>query len=124
MKEYINNEGVIKGIENITYSAGWTATGDALHYIRTNLFNTSPSNAKKILFVITDGKPNKQTYKPADEAQLMKDDGVEIFAIGINCANYLELKSIASLPTSSHRFLIRSFDDLSLLSQLMNGKFY
>ena len=48
----MNHEGVIKGIENITYSKGWTVTGDALHYICTNLFSTSPSNAKKILFVI------------------------------------------------------------------------
>jgi len=62
--KYTNNEGVLKGINNITHSGGRTATGDALHYIRTNLFNTSPSSAKKLLFIITNGKSSRQTYKP------------------------------------------------------------
>ena len=116
--EYINNEGVKIGIDNIRYSGGWSATGDALHYIRTNLFSTSPSNAKKILFVITGGESNSQSYDPELEAQEMKDDGVEIFAIGVGLTvNNSEIESIASIPTSSHAFEIKTFLSLSSLSK-------
>ena len=121
--EYINNEGVEDGIDSIRYSGGWSATGDALHYIRTNLFNVSLLNAKKVLFVITDGKSNRQTYEPADEAQLMKDDGVEIFTVGIGGGiDHTELVSIASVPVSTHKFVIKSFLSLSSLSNLISGK--
>ena len=121
--EYINNEGVEDGIDSIRYSGGWTATGDALHYIRTNLFNVSTVNAQKVLFVITNGKSNRQTYEPADEAQLMKDDGVEIFTIGIGGnVDHTELASIASVPLSSHKFVLKSFLSLSSLSGLISGK--
>lgn len=121
--KYINNEGVKIGIDNIRYDGGWTATGDALHYIRTNLFSQSPSNAKKVLFIITDGKSNKQTHKPKNEAKLMKDDGVEIFTIGIGLGvKNRELKSIASHPKSSHKFVLKSFRHLSSLNNMISGK--
>ena len=121
--KYINNEGVKVGIRNITHRGGWTATGDALHYIRTKLFNTSPSNAKKVLFMITNGGSNKQTYEPEDEAKLMRDNGVEIFAIGIGLfVHKSELKSIASLPTSRHKFLLKSPLHLKLVSKLIKGE--
>lgn len=122
--EYINNEGVEDGIDSIRYSGGWTATGDALHYIRTNLFNMSSMDAQKILFVITNGKSNRQTYEPEDEAQLMKDDGIEIFTIGIGGdVDHAELELIASVPLSSHKFVLKSFLSLSSLSGLISGKY-
>ena len=122
---YINNEGVKKGIKEVKYSKGlWTATGDALNFIRRNLFPQSPSDAKKVLFVLTDGKSNRQKYKPITEAELLKDDGVEIFTFGIGgSVNDQELVAIASQPTKKHKFHVKTFDDLSSLSHLTSGKF-
>ena len=121
---YMNNEGVKRGINNTAYSGGWSATGDALHFIRTNLFNTSPSNAKKVLFLMTNRGSNRQTYQPENEAKLMKDDGVEIFTIGIGSKiRDSELKSIASLPTLHHKFVIRTFTRLSSLGKLIHSEY-
>ena len=122
---YINNEGVKKGIKEIKYSKGlWTATGDALNFIRRKLFSQSPSDAKKVLFVLTAGKSNKQKHKPITEAGLLKDDGVEIFTFGIGrSVNDEELVAIASQPTKTHKFHVKTFDDLLSLSHLTSSKF-
>ena len=121
--KYINYEGVKKGIERIQYSRGWTATGDALNLIRTSLFSQSPNDAKKVLFVLTDGRSNRQKYKPATEARLLKNDGVEIFTFGIGDeVNDYELAAIASRPIHTHKFRVENFKDLSSLSHLITSK--
>ena len=121
--KYINNEGVKRGINGISYSGGWTATGDALNFIRTNLFSQSTRDTKKVLFIITDGKSNRQAYDPATEAQLLKRSGIEIFAFGIGRnVHDPELDSLSSAPISSHKFNVESFDDVSQISHLLEGK--
>ena len=122
--EYINSEGVIKDIrKRVKYSGGWTATGDALNLIRSRLFSQSPQDAKKVLFIITDGRSNRQTYNPTTEAQLLKDSGVEIFAFGIGKRVHdPELTAIASEPTKAHKFRVETFRDLSALSHLIGSK--
>ena len=121
--EYINNEGVKKGIRKIRYSGGWTATGDALNFIRRNIFSQSPSDAKKILFVLTDGRSNRQRYHPITEAKLLKKSGVEIFTFGIGrYVNDYELSTIASWPIATHKFRVENFNDLSSLSHLIGSE--
>ena len=117
---YINNEGVKKGIKKIKYNQGLcNATGDALYFIRLNLFSQSPSDAKKVLFVLTNGNSTNQTT----EAGLLKKDGVEIFTFGIgNSVNYEELVAIASQPTKTHKFWLKKFKDLSTLNHLIGSK--
>ena len=121
--KYINHEGVKKGIARIKYSGGLTATGDALNYIRRNLFSQSPSDAYKVLFVLTDGKSNKQIYNPVTEAKLLKDSEVEIFTLGIGIhVNDYELAALASEPTGTHKFWLENFGDLSSLSHLISSE--
>ena len=121
--EYINNEGVKKGIDVIGYSGGQTATGDALNFIRTKVFLQSPSDAVKVLFVLTDGKSNRQRYDPATEADLLKNSGVEIFVFGIGgSVRDSELIAIASQPTQTHKFWVETFDDLLILSHLISSE--
>ena len=122
--EYINSDGVIEDIRRrVKYSGGWTATGDALNLIRRRLFSQSPQDAKKVLFIITDGRSNRQTYNPNTEARHLKNSGVEIFAFGIGRnVHDPELIAIASEPTKTHKFRVETFRDLSALSHLIGSK--
>ena len=121
--EHVNNDGVNNGIDNVVYNGGLTATGDALHLIRTSLFSQSSSRAKKVLFIITDGRSNRQTHDPATQARLLKNRGVEIFAFGIgNNINEVELTSLASTPINGHKFRVETFSDVSALSHLIQSK--
>ena len=122
--EYINSDGVIEDIrKRVKYSGGWTATGNALNLIRRRLFSQSPLDAKKVLFIITDGRSNRQTYNPNTEARHLKNSGVEIFAFGIGKSVHdPELIAIASEPTKTHKFRVETFGDLSVLSHLIGSK--
>jgi len=121
--EYINNDGVKSGIDSVTYNGGLTATGDALNFIRNNLFSQSSSSATKVLFIITDGRSNRQTHNPVTEAQLLKNIGVEIFAFGIgNNIHDSELTALASTLTDDHKFRVETFNDVTVLSHLIESK--
>ena len=120
---YINNDGVKNGIDGVIYNGGWTATGNALNFIRNNLFSQSSSSATKVLFIITDGRSNTQTHNPVTEAQLLKNSGVEIFAFGIGGNIYdPELTALASTPINDHKFRVETFSDVSVLSHLIQSK--
>ena len=121
--EYINNEGVKKGIRKIRYNGGLTATGNALNFICRNIFEQSPNDAKKVLFVLTDGKSNSQRYHPITEAKLLKKSGVEIFTFDIGrYVDDYELITIASWPIAPHKFRVKNFNDLSSLSHLIGSE--
>lgn len=68
-------------VMNITYSGGGTSIGKALDYARLVPFNSSRgarSDAAKIVILITDGQSSI-----SNEAQLLKDQNVTIFCIGV-----------------------------------------
>ena len=70
--------------------------------------------------MLTDGRSNRQKYKPTTKANLLKDDGVEIFTFGIRRSiNDYELVAIAQI----HKFQVERFDDLSFLSHLISSEF-
>lgn len=68
-------------VMNITYSGGGTSIGKALDYARLFSFTSSRgarSDAAKIVILITDGQSSI-----SNEAQLLKDQNVTIFCIGV-----------------------------------------
>lgn len=68
-------------VMNITYSGGGTSIGKALEYARLVPFTSSRgarSDAAKIVILITDGQSSI-----SNEAQLLKDQNVTIFCIGV-----------------------------------------
>ncbi|WAR30375.1 hypothetical protein MAR_032917 [Mya arenaria] len=79
----------------------------------------------KALFLITDGE---QTVKERDSLNhkliLLKEEGYELFTVGIGRnINKLMLKEIASEPTKDHIFLIRKFNDLKYIGDILSSTF-
>lgn len=109
------------------YTGGWTATGTALQYVRNSvIFNSAAgarSGAKKVVFVLTDGRSNRG-ITPAIPAKQLKATGVTIFALGVtNNIQRSELLSIAS--SSSHMFHVDSYATLNgVTKKIEGGKFY
>ncbi|GAB1600780.1 sushi, von Willebrand factor type A, EGF and pentraxin domain-containing protein 1-like [Argonauta hians] len=112
--------------------AGYTATYDALKRAQSILLN-SRRNAKKAVFVLTDGKSNvgPNPIRASLEIRSLRWNNtwnstahgpqVEIYAFGIKDANLPELKYIAS-QLKNHTFFIPDFSTFSLLArQLHNG---
>ena len=105
------------------YTGGWTATGTALQYVRNNLiFNSGAgarSGAKKVVFVLTDGRSNRG-IAPATPARQLKTGGVTMFALGVtNNVQQSELLSIAS--SSSYVFHVDSYATLNRVTEKIKG---
>ncbi|XP_022108946.1 complement factor B-like [Acanthaster planci] len=100
-----------------------TATGKALQLVHETMIPAAHDrpNAKKYLFLFTDGKPNVGGYIATarnEAATLRSRYGVEIHCIGIGAeVDRNELQEIASHPISEHLFFIRDYGEVGLLAQ-------
>ncbi|EGD81156.1 hypothetical protein PTSG_11196 [Salpingoeca rosetta] len=109
---------IITTIRNTNYPGGGTRTGSALDYARTNMFLTSrgarPSSAgvPRVAIVIIDGQSGDSVAQPAEN---LRNENVNIFAIGISGADVNELNMIASPPITNNVKFIDTFQAFSQL---------
>ena len=119
-------------VDRITYHALLTYTGEALDYVRNNVFIKSAGmrddpGIPKVLVLLTDGYSNgKSVYSPATA---LKNLGVNIFSVGVGSSvSVMELNDIASDPDGDYVFQLDSFNELAdwvdrLSSVSCSGKF-
>ncbi|XP_017269709.1 collagen alpha-1(XII) chain isoform X2 [Kryptolebias marmoratus] len=119
-------DSLLQAVANLPYKGGNTMTGLALSFILNNNFKESVGmrpSARKIGVLITDGKSQDEVVL---SSQNLRDQGIELYAIGVKNADENELRSIASDPDSIHMYNVADFsflldivDDLS--SNLCNS---
>ncbi|XP_039192174.1 collagen alpha-4(VI) chain-like isoform X2 [Crotalus tigris] len=99
-----------EAIKAIWQIGGGTKTGYALQYMK-NLFKTSArDNVPQFLIVITDGESQDQVTMPAE---MLRNAGIVIYAIGVKDAAKRELEDIAG--TKDRMFFVNDFDSLKLI---------
>ena len=118
-------------IDNIYYKTGGTRTDVALEKCIELIHSTEKRKASQVLILVTDGPSNKLEINRNNfvegkdlvhaPAQLLKDEGVALFAIGIEPDSQTpkernemkeELQVIASEPSKSHVFLADGYREL------------
>uniref|UniRef100_A0A3Q4AFB8 Collagen alpha-1(XII) chain n=1 Tax=Mola mola TaxID=94237 RepID=A0A3Q4AFB8_MOLML len=105
-------ESLLDAVANLPYKGGNTLTGLALNYLLQNNFKENVgmrSNSRKIGVLITDGKSQDDVN---GNAQNLRDQGIELYAIGVKNADENELRSIASDPDSIHMYNVADFSFL------------
>lgn len=117
-----------EGIEilaNLDYKAkaGGTATSYALNKTIEEIQPETRNTSKKALFLITDGQSN-MGGDPSLEAMILRDScDFEIYAIGVtDDVDEQELRDIASEPFRTHVHLLKDFEDLTILKDLITSK--
>ena len=109
--------------DNLDFIAGGTATRLALNKTIEEIVPEARKDSKRALFLITDGRSNIGGDPSADAAILRDFQKFEIYAIGVtDSVNEKELRSIASEPFRTHVYLLKDFDDLAKLKQLITAK--
>lgn len=83
---------------------GMRQIGNAIEYVRKNLFNTSTGSRvaqgfKQVLLVTSVGKSNDSVIRPA---RTIKKDGVYVISVGLGKAELDELEDISS-PNQTHK---------------------
>ncbi|XP_052003748.1 collagen alpha-1(XIV) chain-like isoform X4 [Xyrauchen texanus] len=115
---FSTKDAVLDAVKNLPYKGGNTLTGLALTYILENSFKPESGarmDVPKIGILITDGKSQDDVIPPA---QILREAGVELFAIGVKNADENELKAIASEPDETHVYNVADF---SIMSTIVEG---
>uniref|UniRef100_A0A7N8WLF5 Collagen, type XII, alpha 1a n=1 Tax=Mastacembelus armatus TaxID=205130 RepID=A0A7N8WLF5_9TELE len=102
-------ESLLEAVANLPYKGGNTMTGLALNYILQNNFKDNVGmrpNSRKIGVLITDGKSQDEVTV---NSQNLRDQGIELYAIGVKNADENELRSIASDPDEIHMYNVADF---------------
>ncbi|XP_065123394.1 collagen alpha-1(XII) chain isoform X2 [Paramisgurnus dabryanus] len=121
LNQHFRRPDLLRAIKNLPYKGGNTMTGDAMDYLVKNTFTEAAGSRKdfpKIAMIITDGKSQDPV---AEYAERLRNNGVEIFVLGIKGADEDELREIASTPHSKHVYNVPNFDVIdSVQKKLIN----
>ena len=82
LDEYFDKAELESIIWEVAYMAGTTNTADGIRLMRDVYSRNGRSDVKSIAVVITDGKSNILPETTAEQAELARQEGVDIFAIG------------------------------------------
>ncbi|CAL1280738.1 unnamed protein product [Larinioides sclopetarius] len=125
--QYETTEEVLAALDRLNFTGGGTAANTALTHIRESLIPLTEKwllnkGMKSIIFILTDGKAN-MGGDPKEEAELLKQGGVEIYCIGVtNSVLQDSLYKIASDPKEEHVFILQNYATLSfLVEEITNG---
>uniref|UniRef100_A0A8C4DVI3 Collagen alpha-1(XII) chain n=1 Tax=Dicentrarchus labrax TaxID=13489 RepID=A0A8C4DVI3_DICLA len=105
-------DSLLEAVANLPYKGGNTLTGLALNYLLQNNFKENVGmrpNSRKIGVLITDGKSQDDVIL---NSQNLRDQGIELYAIGVKNADENELRSIASDPDTIHMYNVADFSFL------------
>ncbi|XP_066579143.1 collagen alpha-1(XII) chain isoform X2 [Amia ocellicauda] len=105
-------DSLLEAVANLPYKGGNTLTGLALNYILQNNFKPNVGlrpNSRKIGVLITDGKSQDDII---ENSQNLRDQGIELYAIGVKNADENELRSIATDPDEIHMYNVADFSFL------------
>jgi sushi, von Willebrand factor type A, EGF and pentraxin domain-containing protein 1 len=79
------------------------------------VFQAARPDAKKVLFLLTDGYSNTKDPKPIAEELRMA--GVEIFTFGIKEGNFIELCDMATEEKHEHVYILNTFEEFESLAR-------
>ena len=126
LNEYRTKEDVIDAVRKIPYVYGSTNTYGGLNVMRTQMFtqeNGDRRSVANIAILLTDGVSNVNAFDTIPEAEKVRADNILIYGIGIGLSNTQELSQIASPPISENMFVVKSFDELSVLKEKVFEQF-
>ncbi|NXV50694.1 CO6A6 protein, partial [Uria aalge] len=112
LDKYTSASDLIKGIENIRQIGGNTRTGAALDYMKPLFEEARRPGMPCHLVVLTDGQSQDSVKEPAMK---LREDQINIYAIGVRGANRTQLYEIAGVK--NRVYFVHDFD---LLKDIKN----
>uniref|UniRef100_F7EWH1 VWFA domain-containing protein n=1 Tax=Monodelphis domestica TaxID=13616 RepID=F7EWH1_MONDO len=120
INKYSNKNDLGKAIDNIWQLGGNTNTGAALDFTLGLLQRAKTQRGNKVpchLIVLTDGMSDDNVLEPAKK---LKDENINVYAIGVKEANRTQLLEIAG--TEKRVYYVYNFDSLKdIKNQVVQG---
>ncbi|KAK2141526.1 hypothetical protein LSH36_1087g00007 [Paralvinella palmiformis] len=113
LTDYNTTNDIITRVKELAHKKEKTNLAGSLRLMRTAIFQSGSARNMHIGFLITDGAGNVERDRIFEEARLVKEAGIAMFAIGIGrLIHPIELEAVASRPLSKHLFLEYGFEAL------------
>ncbi|KAM4902080.1 uncharacterized protein FYW23_002737 [Sylvia borin] len=108
LTDYVTIKEMLDAVQDLSFKGSSLQTGSALVFAAQALSHqdTLGREAAKVVVLITDGKSSDSVE---EGAQILQDEGVTVFAVGIKDADKKELGRIASDPTAEHVLYVEDF---------------
>ena len=119
---------LINALDLPYYKGGITNTADALKKLRTMLTSGGTTGARRVAFIITDGR-SIDMDQTMEEARINKANNISQVAVGVgDSVRFNELLAIASYPATGNVFNVSHFSRLknfkdSFLDTICNRKY-
>lgn len=119
--QHSGRNAMIRHLREAKTIPGSSNTGDALLALRTKVFGTNEDrpDARNIAIIITPNSAGISDAVTTEEASRSKQDGIEIYAIGVSLTNPSVLDTIASEPLSSYSHTIDNYRELEGLRSML-----
>ncbi|XP_072512507.1 matrilin-3a isoform X2 [Salminus brasiliensis] len=119
LKDHLRKENMKQAISLIEPLAAGTMTGLAIKKAMDEAF-TEQSGARpkskkisKVAIIVTDGRPQDQVEEVSAAARA---SGIEIYAVGVDRADIVSLKLMASNPLEDHVFYVETYGVIEKLT--------
>lgn len=113
LNQFRTEHELLDAVDSIKYMAGSTNTSGAIRIMRMEMFapeNGARADASKVGIIINDGVSNINYHTVVPEAEMARNNGIVLLAIGVGLSNTRELDGIAG--RAENRLNIDRFDEL------------
>ncbi|XP_063761078.1 LOW QUALITY PROTEIN: collagen alpha-1(VII) chain [Eleginops maclovinus] len=101
LTDYSSKEEVLRAVRDLLYEGGSRKMGEALQFLVDSVFSPviSRDHAPKIVVMITNGRSDDLVDAAA---RAVADNGISLFAVGVQGADEAELRRVVSEPHEEH----------------------
>ncbi|XP_065931359.1 collagen alpha-4(VI) chain-like isoform X2 [Magallana gigas] len=111
LDKYSTREALKLAIDKTTYKPGNTDTAKAINSVRENMFIEPRGDrnfARNLIFLLTGQDKSKDTFDAWAAAQKAEAEGINLFTVGINLNDTMELDELSTHPIETYRQLINT----------------
>ncbi|XP_069108493.1 collagen alpha-4(VI) chain-like [Argopecten irradians] len=123
---YSTKPSLMTAIDSVDFMPGSTNTAGGIRRMRIDMFTQQRGDraqVKNIAIVVTDGVSNINSRETVPEAEATRNDGIDIYALGIGIVDTVELEQIASKPLEDYLYTVKDFSELELMQEKMFSSF-
>uniref|UniRef100_A0A3Q3VU48 VWFA domain-containing protein n=1 Tax=Mola mola TaxID=94237 RepID=A0A3Q3VU48_MOLML len=119
LKTYFNKSALKQALARVEPLASGTMTGMAIKTAMEKAFTAeagaraSSKNIAKVAIIVTDGRPQD---KVEDVSAAARASGIEIYAVGVDRADMMSLRLMASQPHDEHVFYVETYGVIEKLT--------
>ncbi|XP_042357107.1 matrilin-3-like [Plectropomus leopardus] len=119
LKTYFSKSSLKQALARVEPLASGTMTGMAIKTAMEKAFTaeagarTSSMNIAKVAIIVTDGRPQD---KVEDVSAAARASGIEIYAVGVDRADMMSLRLMASQPHDDHVFYVETYGVIEKLT--------